>query len=115
MKGRHCPQLLGPRRQTQQGVNADAVASQVLFITPFEGSQLRVTQSVNTAESILIRSTNWHYTSLTRLQRGIVDFSINKEKLYVDFTQKEGAEVMKNMLLVIILSMYIKDLLNIKV
>lgn len=39
MKGRHCPQLLGPKRQPRQGVNADAAASQVVFITLFMGSQ----------------------------------------------------------------------------
>lgn len=59
MKGRHCPRLLGPRRDPRQGVNADAAASQVPFITPFQGSQLRVLPGVNTAESMLIKTANW--------------------------------------------------------
>ncbi len=65
MKGRHCPRLLGPRRHPRQGVNADAAASQVLFITPFEGNQRRVSPSVNAAENMLIRITNWQPGSLT--------------------------------------------------
>lgn len=64
MKGRHCPRLLGPERQPQRGVNAHAAASQVLFITPFEGSRPGVSPSVNTAENMLIRSTNWQQIRL---------------------------------------------------
>lgn len=59
MKGRHCPRLLGPGRHPRQGVNADAAASLVLFITPLEGSQPGVSPSVNTAENMLIRTKNW--------------------------------------------------------
>lgn len=64
MKGRHCPRLPGPKRQPRQGVNADAAAYQVVFITAFQGSQPRVSPSVNTAENMLIRSTNWQQICL---------------------------------------------------
>lgn len=70
MKGRRRPRFLGPWRQPQQGVNADALQIPrfcLLHLTREAGP--RASPPVNTAKNMLIRNTTWQQNQLPGPQK----------------------------------------------